>query len=338
MTHSRRELPVLDELDRLQPLPADVVDPLVGSTLAGRYLVLERVGEGGSAVVYRARDLRLARQVAVKVHRDVPDTPNERARREREIRFLIDSRHASVVDVVDQGEIPGEEGDLAFLVLEYFDRSDPAADWFGSGDERLVAEVGAQVADALAHLHAQGVLHRDVKPENVLVRSRATASGFSAHEAKLSDFGIARSVDDARLTRSDVLVGTAAYLSPESLGSGPVGPASDVYSLGLVLLEAVSGRRAYTGTTLEISIQRLHHAPVVPESVPAEWRELLTAMTALDPADRPSAEEVARRLWARLAGGPAAAPSRSGVTGTVALVAAGLVGAVTALSLTGWLG
>ncbi|PPI50078.1 phosphotransferase [Rathayibacter tritici] len=141
---------MLDELARLQSLPTDSMDPLLGAPLVDRYLVLERVGEGGSASVYRASDL-LPREAAVSVHRDLSDTPNERARREREIRLLIDSRHASVVDVLDQGELPGGGG--AFLVLEYFDRSNPAADGFGSGDQRLVAEVGAQAADALAHLH-----------------------------------------------------------------------------------------------------------------------------------------------------------------------------------------
>jgi len=317
---------------------APTTDPLLGTTLADRYLLLERIGEGGSATVFRARDLRLARSVAVKVYREVADTPNERSRREREVRLLIDSRHSSIVEILDQGEIAGEEGTLAFLVFEYFDSADPAAGWFSSGDERLIAEVGAQLADALAHLHSRDVLHRDVKPENVLVRSRAVPAGTSLHEAKLSDFGIARAVDDARLTRSDVLVGTAAYLSPESLGSGEVGPASDVYSLGLVLLEAVSGRRAYTGTTLEISLQRMHHAPVVPDTVPAQWRRLLTDMTHLDPAARPTAEEVARRLWSGLRDEPQASTLRTGVHGAIAAIAAAAVGVASTLAVLGHLG
>ncbi|WP_230673326.1 serine/threonine-protein kinase [Rathayibacter sp. Leaf248] len=318
--------------------PGTVADPLLGATLAGRYLVLERIGEGGSATVYRARDQRLARPVAVKVHRAVADTPNERSRREREIRLLIDSRHSAVVEILDQGEIAHEEGELSYLVLEYFDPADPAAAWFSSSDERMIAEVGAQVADALAHLHARGVLHRDVKPENVLVRSRPVPAGASLREAKLSDFGIARAVDDARLTRPDLLVGTAGYLSPESVGAGPVGPASDVYSLGLVLLEALSGRRAYEGTTLEISLQRMHHAPVVPANVPERWRPLLAAMTALDPAERPSASAVADQLWTGLQGGPVTAPARMRLHGLLATVAAVAVGALSALSLTHVLG
>ncbi|MCJ1701415.1 serine/threonine protein kinase [Rathayibacter festucae] len=323
-------------LDTAPVLPLS--DPLLGTTLADRYLLLERIGEGGSATVFRARDLRMARSVAVKVYREVADTPNERSRREREVRLLIDSRHSSIVEILDQGEIATEEGALAFLVLEYFDPADPAAGWFTSGDEQLLAEVGAQLADALAHLHARDVLHRDVKPENVLVRTRSMAAAGALHEAKLSDFGIARAVDDARLTRSDVLVGTAAYLSPESLGSGTVGPASDVYSLGLVLLEAVSGRRAYTGTTLEISLQRMHHAPVVPDSVPERWRGLLTEMTRLDPAARPSADEVARRLWSGLRDEPRVTPLRSGVHGAIAALSAVAVGVASTLALLGRLG
>lgn len=326
---------MLDELDLTAPSASDA---LLGTTLDDRYLLLERIGEGGSATVYRARDLRLARPAAVKVYRRPADTPNERARREREIRMLIDSRHTSIVEILDQGEIAGEEGALAYLVLEYFDAADDAAGWFASRDQRAIAEVGAQLADALAHLHAHGILHRDVKPENVLVRSRTVSAGTVRREAKLSDFGIARSVDDARLTRSDVLVGTAAYLSPESLGSGVVGPASDVYSLGLVLLEAVSGERAYSGTTLEISLQRMHHAPVIPASVPERWRRLLSAMTDLDPASRPSAEDVASTLWAELRDAPAPAPARMTVNGSLATVAVLALGALSALTLTGWLG
>ncbi|MWV48976.1 protein kinase [Rathayibacter sp. VKM Ac-2803] len=312
---------------------ADLVDHLLGATLADRYLLLERIGEGGSGVVYRARDLRLARAVAVKVHRSAAGTPNERARRERETRLLIDSRHPAIVEVLDQGEV----GESSFLVLEYFDPADPAAQWFVSADERVVAEVGAQVADALAHLHEQGVIHRDVKPDNVLVRSRPIPSATALREAKLSDFGIARSLDDARLTRSDLLVGTAAYLSPESLGSGAVGPASDVYSLGLVLLEALSGSRAYSGTTLEISLQRMHHSPVIPASVPERWRSLLAAMTALDPADRPAAREVARRLWAQVHGRPAIeeAPVRTGPHAAVASALALIAAAVSTIALIG---
>ncbi|MBO0984592.1 serine/threonine-protein kinase [Rathayibacter sp. SD072] len=323
-------------IDELDLLPAGTsVDPLLGATLSGRYLVLERIGEGGSASVYRARDLRLARPVAVKVHRAVADTPNERARREREIRMLIDSRHSSVVEILDQGEIAQEEGELSYLVLEYFDPADPAAAWFSSRDERMIAEVGAQVADALAHLHARDVLHRDVKPENVLVRSRPVPAGSSLREAKLSDFGIARSVDDARLTRPDLLVGTAGYLSPESVGAGPVGPSSDVYSLGLVLLEALTGKRAYEGTTLEISLQRMHHAPVLPAGLPERWRALLAAMTALDPEERPSAATVAERLWSGLHGAGPTAPARMRLHGLLATVATLAVGALSALSLTG---
>lgn len=326
---------MLDELDLSAPSSPET---LIGTTLDDRYLLLERIGEGGSATVFRARDLRLARPVAVKVYRQPADTPNERARREREIRLLIDSRHSSIVEILDQGEIGHGAGALAYLVLEHFDAADPAAGWFASRDQRAIAEVGAQLADALAHLHAQGVLHRDVKPENVLVRSRPVAAGTVLREAKLSDFGIARSIDDARLTRSDVLVGTAAYLSPESLGSGVVGPGSDVYSLGLVLLEALTGERAYSGTTLEISLQRMHHAPVVPATLPERWRPLLTAMTALDPAARPSAEQVARTLWSELNGGPEPARVRMGVNGSLATVAVLALGALSALTLTGWLG
>ena len=166
-----------------------------------------------------------------------------------------------------------------------------------------VAEVGAQVAAALAYAHGAGVVHRDVKPGNVLVERNG--------QVRLTDFGIARLIDDStRHTATGMTVGTAAYLSPEQLTGREVGPATDVYSLGLVLVEALSGRKVYDGPVTETGPARVASAPAIPSSVPDRWPALLGEMTAVDPADRPSAEQVRRRL-VELSGDPAAAAPTS---------------------------
>ena len=158
-----------------------------------------------------------------------------------------------------------------------------------------------ELADALAYAHAAGVVHRDVKPGNVLVQRHG--------QVRLTDFGIARLIDDStRHTATGMTVGTAAYLSPEQLTGREVGPATDVYSLGLVLIEALSGRQVYDGPVTETGPARVASAPAIPSGVPDEWRALLGEMTAVDPADRPSAEQVRRRL-AELSDVPAAAPT-----------------------------
>ena len=159
---------------------------------------------------------------------------------------------------------------------------------------RQVADVGAQMADALSYVHGHGIVHRDVKPENILVAEVPTL-GYTLM-AKLADFGVAQFVDGSRLTGDGAIMGTAAYISPEQARGEEVGTPSDVYSLGLVLLEALRGEREYPGSAIEAALARLHRPPAVPDDLPGEWRALLEAMTGDDPARRPTAHDVAATM------------------------------------------
>jgi serine/threonine protein kinase len=159
---------------------------------------------------------------------------------------------------------------------------------------RRLTELGLAVAEALEHVHSQGLVHRDVKPANVMVGRGG--------KTKLTDFGIARLVDAAKVTSTGLMVGTASYLAPEQVSGEPVGPPADVYALGLVLLEAFTGVREYEGPAVEAAMARLHRAPSLPATLPAGWAALLTAMTDRQASQRPTAGEVARVLRGMLGG------------------------------------
>ena len=176
-------------------------------------------------------------------------------------------------------------------------------------------------------MHANGVVHRDVKPGNVLLDGDG--------RAQLTDFGIARLVDATRVTATGLVVGTAAYMAPEQVRGEVVGPPADIYALGLVLLEAVTGRREFEGGALESAIARLHRSPVVPASVPEPLASAIRRMTAADPADRPAASDVAAALRRRPArrralDGPLA--RRLVSAGAFASLAASVVAAMVLLS------
>jgi len=273
----------------------DAVMPHVGDTLGGRYHLAERVGAGGMGRVFRARDTVLARDVAIKLfHTDRVDEP-EPGRRLAEARVLAALDHPCLVTLYD-ARLDGD--DQVYLVMEYVDGpSLQRRIEAGALDPGFVAALLADLAGGLAAVHAAGVIHRDVKPSNVLLRPvRDSRYGY---EAVLADFGVAHLVDATRLTTPGTVVGTAAYLAPEQVRGEAPQPASDIYALGLLAIEALTRLHPYGGGTLqETVLARLSRPPVIPGTLGYEWKALLTAMTALDPTARPTATVVAARAEA----------------------------------------
>jgi len=252
------------------------------------------------ADVFEAWDLRLERKVAIKRYRATTHGTGLR-RFMAEAELLGGLSHPALLTVFDMSF----DGERPFLVLSLAtggtlrDRLDT-----GCLLPSRVAEIGATVAEALAYVHERGIVHRDVKPSNVLFDDQG--------ECYLADFGIARAVGAAHLTDSHEFVGTAAYLAPEQIEDRSTGPAADVYALGLVLLECLTGEPEYTGTDIEMALARLTRAPRIPGAWGHEWRAVLTAMTAMDPDERPDAEQCVALMRALEAGQtvPLAVPRR----------------------------
>ena len=264
--------------------------------VASRYALGDVLGRGGMADVHRATDTVLEREVAVKILRDhlfddsgesseTGDADRDRFRDEAQIVAALD--HPGLVTVLDAGV--DDEG-LSFLVMDLVEGTSLAT--FTRGRKiapHRVAFVGAELAAVLSYVHERGIVHRDVKPSNILVGRDGVV--------RLADFGIARTMSDpAGHTSAGVTLGTAAYIAPEQVRGERATPAADIYSLGLVLLEALVGRRAYMGGPMEAALARLHEAPLIPTSLPSGWPALLSRMTAFAPCDRPSASEVEQVL------------------------------------------
>jgi serine/threonine protein kinase len=288
-----------------------------GTLLDGRYRVLRHLGSGGMASVLLCQDERLGRQVAVKrLHADSPADVEQRFVREARLGALLN--HPNIVSVYDTAT--DSEGVL--IVMEYV-AGEALSATLKRGPLRP-ERVGLMVRDlgsALDHLHGHGVVHRDVKPGNVLLRKDGVT--------KLVDLGIATASDQTRLTSSGMVLGTATYMAPEQLEGGETGPSTDIYALAVVAYEALTGQRARSGRTpLEIAHRIATEPPPdlrerLPDA-PAAAAELLEQGMARDPAERPpSAGELSTRLaraledsatveeTAVLAGPPAVPPTRA---------------------------
>lgn len=268
---------------------AGTADPLIGATLDDRYRIDGLIGRGGMAAVYRADDLALGRRVAVKVFSPATEGIDDADRRRSETALLASLTHPSLVTLYDAAKDPGTHRE--FLVMELVEGRD-LREMLRSGPipREETARMLADLAEGLHVIHSRGIVHRDVKPANVLLAPAHLPT--RRWNAKLADFGIARLLDESRLTATGRIIGTPAYLSPEQVRGEALGSAADIYSLGLVVLEALTGAQSFPGPALESASARLVRDPEVPALLGPDWVDLLTAMTARAADDRPTALDV----------------------------------------------
>ncbi|MEV5718277.1 protein kinase [Amycolatopsis mediterranei] len=289
--------------------------------LGGRYEVGRLIGSGATARVYRAYDVRLTREVAVKIY-DRDAVALDQRRRLREMTIQGSISHPGVVALLDSGD----ENGRTYLVMQLVEGENLAERLLGGPMPAAdVTALADGLAEALAHVHARRIVHRDLKPANVFL---------SADGPLIGDFGIAHALDTTHITGTGLIPGTAAYLAPEQVSGEPAGPPADVYALGLILLECLTGQREYPGTMVEAAMARLTRPPRIPEDAPAALAYTLRRMTQREPADRPTAAKALDMLhappptlpWSRLersprwrrrpvAGAAGAGPAGAGAAG-----------------------
>src|SRR5215831_14498264 len=265
--------------------------------LGGRYVLGEKIGAGGFSEVWRATDLVLSRQVAIKLL--------HLGNAEALIRFRAEAQHAAglshenIARIYDYGEPASPQP--PFLVMELVDG--PSLDGAlaaGALDPARGLDIVAQTASGLHAAHLAGLVHRDIKPANLLLAPDGLV--------KITDFGIAQATDATAVTGTGQLLGTPGYLAPERVMGAPATAASDLYSLGIVAYECLTGAPPYTGPALAVALAHWERPlPPLPAQLPEAVTALVLELTAKDPADRPrGAGEVARRasqMAARLAAG-----------------------------------
>ncbi len=261
---------------------------MTGEVIAVRYELEERVGSGGMSTVYRAHDTMLERKVALKIlHQRFGDDEEYVERFRREARAVAQLAHPNIVTVIDRGEDAGRQ----YIVFEYVEGDDlkQLIDKAGPLPIDQVVKLGREIAAALAFAHERGIVHRDVKPQNVLL---------SEGRAKVTDFGIARSLDvEHGVTQTGTVLGTSNYIAPEQASGQPIDDRSDVYSFGVVLFELLTGTVPFEGESfVAVALQHINEpAPSVLErrpDTPPRLARLVDAMLVKDHDARPSMDEV----------------------------------------------
>lgn len=288
-------------------------------TLSNRYETEEKLGSGGMSNVYKATDLILERTVAVKILAEhLSDDDRFVARFRREALAVAKLIHPNIVQVYDTGIDEGRH----YIVMEYVAGRSGAQILQRQGpvDGEIAAEIGVQACAGLDYAHRRGIIHRDVKPGNLMIVGGPVGGGEMT--VKLTDFGIARAIEQTRITQVGSVVGTAAYLAPEQVRGEEATPATDVYALGVVLYQFLTGRLPYEGSSLaELAVRQQNEKPLPPSTYNDEVPEPLGAavLRALegDPNRRyASAEELATGLRLGLQGEDVTLPSPEGSTPT----------------------
>ena len=251
-----------------------------GTILRDRYRLDSELGRGGMGIVYRATDLELHRQVAVKILSNAATGVDGRERLLREARATAALNHPHIVAVHDVGETDGQP----FLVMEFV--PGPRLSQARPRDLKRVVAIASQICDALEHAHSNSIVHRDLKPDNVLLSDSGEQSNV-----KLADLGLALPADAARISRAGLIVGTASYMAPEQALGQPVDGRTDLYALGVLLYELTTGRLPFTGENPLAVVSQHVHAPVVPPRVlrsdlPRKLEALILKLLAKDPNHR----------------------------------------------------
>jgi eukaryotic-like serine/threonine-protein kinase len=288
-------------------------------TLSGRYETGEKLGTGGMSNVYKATDRILERTVAVKILAEhLSDDERFVARFKREALAVAKLIHPNIVQVYDTGVDEGRH----YIVMEYVEGRSGAQILQRSGpvEPEIAAEIGAQACAGLDYAHRRGIIHRDVKPGNLMIVGGPVGGGEMI--VKLTDFGIARAIEQTRITQVGSVVGTAAYLAPEQVRGEEATPATDVYALGVVLYQFLTGRLPYEGSSLaELAVRQQNEKPLPPSTYDSEVPETLGAavLRALegDPNRRyASADELAGGLRLGLEGEDVTLPLNEGTSAT----------------------
>ena len=287
---------------------------MAGNVLGGRYTVQDRIGTGGMAIVYRGLDNVLGRTVAIKTMLpQYANDPSFAARFKQEAQAAAALQSPYIVSVYDWGK----DGDTYFIVMEYLRGTDlkSGIKKHGALDGRKVAQIGSQISQALSVAHKHDIIHRDIKPQNIMVQPDGNI--------KVMDFGIARA-KNSHLTQDNNVLGTAHYVSPEQTQGKELGPTSDIYSLGIVMYEAATGEVPFKGDdAISVALKQVSEQPVPPSqinpNVDPQLEGIILKCMQKDPAARfQTADELARVLRDYLAGRMAAVTNATAVLGAAA--------------------